>query len=107
MENGIPTTKIVDAGVVDLISTGAKELTISEMLPQGMYAVFILPSTSGVVITAGTLSNDAIATVGTTTFGGAETLITGSYTYGTPPATFPTVVYATGSSPLITLRWGA
>lgn len=107
MENGIPTSLVGTPGTVSLATTGLKELTISEMLQQGMYAVFILPSISAVVITAGTLSNDAIATVGTTTFGGAETLITGSYTYGTPPATFPTVVYATGSSPLITLRWGA
>ena len=107
MENGKPTSLVGTPGTVSLATTGLKELTISEMLPQGMYAVFILSSISAVVITAGTLSNDAIATVGTTTFGGAETLITGSYTYGTPPATFPTVVYATGSSPLITLRWGA
>jgi hypothetical protein len=107
MENGKPTSLVGTPGTVSLATTGLKELTISEMLPQGMYAVFILPNISAVVITAGTLSNDAIATVGTTTFGGAETLITGSYTYGVPPAAFPTVVYATGSSPLITLRWGA
>jgi len=107
MENGKPTTLVGTPGIVSLATTGLKELTVSEMLQQGMYALFVLPDVSGAIITAGTLSSQAIATVGTSGFGVADTLITAAYTYGALPATFPTVVYATGSSPLIMLRWGA
>jgi hypothetical protein len=107
MENGKPTTLVGTPGIVSLATTGLKELTVSEMLQQGMYALFVLPDVSGAIINAGTLSSQAIATVGTSGFGVADTLITAAYTYGALPATFPTVVYATGSSPLIMLRWGA
>jgi hypothetical protein len=106
MENGIPTTRVLDAGAVGLDSTGTKEITISQVLPAGMYAVILLASGAGASVKAGTLSNAAVAAVGTSAIGTADTIIKGSATYGTLPATFPAVTYASGDSALFTLRYG-
>tara|TARA_R110000868_G_scaffold120523_2_gene320080 strand:- start:1382 stop:3448 length:2067 start_codon:yes stop_codon:yes gene_type:complete len=106
MENGIPTTRVLDAGAVGLDTTGTKEITISQVLPAGMYAVILLASGAGVSVKAGTLSNAAVAAVGTSAIGTADTIIKGSATYGTLPATFPAVTYASGDSALFTLRYG-
>jgi parallel beta-helix repeat protein len=106
MENGIPTTRVLDAGAVGLDSTGTKEITISQVLPAGMYAIILLASGAGASVKAGTLSNAAVAAVGTSAIGTADTIIKGSATYGTLPATFPAVTYASGDSALFTLRYG-
>ena len=71
-----------------------------------MYALIVLANNSGATLKAGTLSDAALAAVGVAAIGTADTLITGSASYGTLPATFPAVTYATGSSPLFTLRYG-
>jgi hypothetical protein len=104
MENGVPTTKVLDAGAVGLDTVGTKEITISQVLPAGMYCVVLLASTSSAVVKAGTLSPAAVATVGTSAIGTADTVILGSATYGALPGTFPAVTYGTGDSALITLR---
>jgi hypothetical protein len=106
MENGIPTTRVLDAGAVGLDSTGTREITISQVLPAGMYAIILLASGAGASVKAGTLSNAAVAAVGTSAIGTADTIIKGSATYGTLPATFPAVTYASGDSALFTLRYG-
>jgi hypothetical protein len=106
MENGIPTTRVLDAGALGLESSGTKEITISQVLPAGMYAIILLANNSGATVKAGTLSDAAVAAVGVAAIGTADTVIRGSATYGTLPATFPAVTYATGSSPLFTLRYG-
>jgi len=106
MENGIPTTRVLDAGALGLESAGTKEITISQVLPAGMYAIILLANNSGATVKAGTLSDAAVAAVGVAAIGTADTVIRGSATYGTLPATFPAVTYATGSSPLFTLRYG-
>jgi len=104
MENGVPTTKVLDAGAVGLDTVGTKEITISQVLPAGMYCMVLLASTSSAVVKAGTLSPAAVATVGTSAIGTADTVILGSATYGALPGTFPAVTYGTGDSALITLR---
>jgi len=104
MENGIPTTLILDAGTVNLDSTGTKENTISQVLPAGMYALVLLANNGGAVVKAGTLSAAAVATVGTSSIEIADTIIKGSATYGALPGTFPSVSYGTGDSALFTLR---
>ena len=106
MENGIPTTRVLDAGAVGLDSTGTKEITISQVLPAGMYAIILLANGAGASVKAGTLSSAAVAAVGTSAIGTADTIIKGSATYGTLPATFPAVTYASGDSALFTLRYG-
>lgn len=106
MENGIPTKLVLDAGAVGLASTGTKEITISQPLPSGMYALVVLSNNSSVVLKAGTPSAAAIAAIGTSAVGTADTLITASRAYGTLPTTFPTVAYTTGDCPLLTLRHG-
>ena len=97
---------MLDAGAVGLDTTGTKEITISQVLPAGMYAVILLASGAGVSVKAGTLSNAAVAAVGTSAIGTADTIIKGTATYGTLPATFPAVTYASGDSALFTLRYG-
>jgi hypothetical protein len=104
MENGIPTVKILDAGAVGLDATGTKEITISQVLPAGMYCMVLLANTSSAVVKAGTLSPAAVATIGTSAIGTADTIIKGSAAYGALPGTFPAVTYGTGDSALITLR---
>ena len=106
MENGIPTTLVLDAGAVGLDTTGTKEITISQVLPAGMYATILLANGSSAVVKAGTLSNAAVAAVGTSAIGTGDTIITGTATYGTLPSTFPAVTYASGDSALFTLRYG-
>lgn len=106
MENGIPTTRVLDAGALGLESSGTKEITISQVLPAGMYALIVLANNSGATIKAGTLSAASVAAVGVAAIGTADTLMKGSFSYGTLPATFPSVTYSTGDSPLFTLRYG-
>jgi hypothetical protein len=106
MENGIPTKLVVDAGAVGLDTTGTKEITISQVLPAGMYATILLANGSSAVVKAGTLSNAAVAAVGTSAIGTGDTIIKGTATYGTLPSTFPAVTYASGDSALFTLRYG-
>lgn len=106
MENGIPTTKVLDAGAVGLTTTGTKEITISQPLPSGTYALILLANASGATVRAGTPSDIALATIGCSAVGTADTLITGSQTYGTLPSTFPAVSYSSSSTPLLTLRYG-
>ena len=106
MENGIPTARVLDAGAIGLDSTGTKEITISQVLPAGMYAIILLANGSSAVVKAGTLNSVAVAAVGTSAIGTADTIIKGSFTYGTLPATFPAVTYASGDSALFTLRYG-
>jgi hypothetical protein len=106
MENGIPTSLVLDAGAVGLTTTGTKEITISQPLPSGTYALVLLANASGATVRAGTPSDIALATVGCSAVGTADTLITASQTYGTLPSTFPAVSYSSSSTPLLTLRYG-
>ena len=95
---------MLDAGAVGLDTVGTKEITISQVLPAGMYCVVLLASTSSSAVKAGTLNSVALATVGTSAIGTADTVILGSATYGALPNTFPSVTYGTGDSALITMR---
>lgn len=106
MENGIPTTRVLDAGALGLESSGTKEITISQVLPAGMYALIVLANNSGATIKAGPLSSASLNAVGVAAVGTSDTIIKGSASYGTLPATFPSVTYATGDSPVFTLRYG-
>lgn len=106
MENGIPTKLILDAGALGLETSGTKEITISQALLSGTYALVVLPNNSGATVRAGTPSDVAVAMLGASAVGTADTLITASQTYGTLPSTFPTVVRSTSSTPLMTLRYG-
>lgn len=106
MENGKPTTRVLDAGALGLESSGTKEITISQVLPAGMYALIVLANNSGATIKAGPLSSAALNAVGVAAIGTSDTIIKGSASYGTLPATFPSVTYATGDSPVFTLRYG-
>lgn len=106
MENGIPTSLVLDAGAIGLESTGTKEITISQPLLSGTYALIVLPNNSGAAIRAGVPSDVALATLGSSAVGTADTLITASRSYGTLPTTFPSVVRASSSTPLLTMRYG-
>lgn len=106
MENGVPTKLVFDAGALGLESSGTKEITMSTPLLAGMYALVILPNNNGASIRAGTPSDDALSTIGTSAIGTADTLITAAQTYGTLPTIFPVLSRSTSSTPLLTLRYG-
>lgn len=106
MENGIPTSLVLDAGAVGVDTAGTKEITVSKPLLSGTYALVILVNNSGVSIRAGTPSDVAQGMIGASAVGTANTLITASQAYGTLPNTFPAVSYLTSSTPLLTLRYG-
>tara|TARA_R110000868_G_scaffold27305_2_gene103927 strand:- start:904 stop:1929 length:1026 start_codon:yes stop_codon:yes gene_type:complete len=107
MENGVPTTLVLDAGAIGLTSTGTKEISITRILLSGMYALIILPNNSGASIRAGVPSDAALAIVGSSAIGTADTLITGTQIYGTLPSTFPAITRSANDTPLLTLRYGA
>lgn len=90
--NGIPTSLITDFGTVDTGTTGNKEVTISETLSPGIYAIATvfnatpdvreLTKTNSITDWYVGLTN----TTDTTTAGGY-----GSHTYGGLPSTFPSI----------------
>lgn len=106
MENGVPTTLVLDAGALGLESTGTKEITISQPLLSGTYALILLANNSGASIRAGVPSDTVLAMIGANAIGTADSLITASRAYGTLPTSFPAVVYSTSATPLLTLRYG-
>jgi len=42
MESGVPTSRILDAGVVDTATTGEKEITITQDLAPGFYCLAVI-----------------------------------------------------------------
>lgn len=56
-DNGIPTTLVADLGTVSTASTGEKEITISQVLPSGVYALcFILSINTELRLSSGSIS---------------------------------------------------
>ncbi len=104
MENGSPVNLVLDAGTVLCDSIAVSEITISQVLPPGQYcSVMVSDGTPTVTASAAGavyLSKIGVTTPGTT----GSTIITGALTFGALPATFPTVSYVSGNSPLTFLK---
>lgn len=107
-ENGIPTTKILDAGEVSVASTGEKEATISQALTKGIYIVAVVFSGTPSVTSIGGENG----LLGPFLFGmssGTTNDISGGYgshSYAELPSTFPgSLTYvASGNAPSIWMR---
>lgn len=96
--NGYPTTLVLDAGTVSLGTTGIKEITVSQTLTPGIYAMVFIANGAATMLSAnaGTNGTDMAAlgdvwgiTLGNYTGGGAIVGYVHALTYGTLPGTFP------------------
>lgn len=105
LKNGVPVGVVFDAGAILADTTGVKEITISRVLPAGMYALTVI-SDGTPTITAGSMAANFAGTIGASGFGVSDQLMISSVTFGALPTTFGTVTYTTGVCPVITMRTG-
>lgn len=105
--NGVPTTRLLDAGTVTVASTGIKEVTISQALNAGIYGLALV-SDGAPTLRAGDATVLAAATIGTATPGAADYRMSRSFTYGTLPDPWGTPSYGAGTLtlPALYLRIG-
>lgn len=96
--NGYPTTLVLDASTVSLGTTGIKEITISQTLSAGIYAMVFIADGAATMLSAkvGTAGTDSASTMdmwGVTsanyTGGGTISGYVHALTYGALPGTFP------------------
>jgi hypothetical protein len=105
IENGVPTSLVHDAGTVAVSTTGVKEITISKVLIPGTYAMVVF--TNGTpTVTADVNSKAAVGCIGSSAIGTGDQVITRALTFAALPSTFGTPTFATGLTPLVTLRYG-
>jgi len=110
MANGVPSTLVLDAGTVSVAATGAVEITISQVLEAGVYALAIVTDATAAainfsVVDVGMLSWVVGAAADDTADGSAEGLMYGAHTYGALPGNFPAVSYfGAGIQPRLWLR---
>lgn len=105
LKNGIPTGLVFDAGTILADTTGIREITLSHVLPAGMYAMAVI-SDGTPTITAGSMSANFAGTIGASGFGVSDQLMISSVAFGPLPSTFGAVTYTTGVCPVITMRTG-
>lgn len=100
---GKPGARLLDAGEVATDSTGSKEITISQVLPPGLYWLVVLaqstPAVYGPIATVGLIG---VGTIGTAGNGNAIYITTQAY--GVLPDPHTTPVPGNNVSPGITLR---
>jgi len=102
--NGAPTTLVLDAGTVSTGTTGEKEVTISQALSAGVYALAMVTNGSVTLTTAVPNASTAFHYLGGEDASG--TLVrgtTGSHTYGALPASYPSATYV-GTIPILWFR---
>ncbi len=105
--DGAPTSRVLDAGVVSVGTTGIKEITISQALDAGMYGLALV-SDGAPAVRANPVAHMAAYAIGVATPGTADYRMSRSFTYGALPDPWGTPSYAAGSVdvPMITLRTG-
>lgn len=89
--NGVPTSLVLDAGVVSLASTGVKEITISQALAPGIYALAVITDAtpSAVLRSFSASSLPALShLIGNTSQTSQVETWSESRTYGALPSTF-------------------
>lgn len=107
--NGAPTTLVSDLGTVSTGTTGEKEITISQALAPGMYALVQVHSGAPHVV----IVNPANAVLANLPFG-ADTLANTNtvyaagcytaFTYGALPGSFGTPTFTASNMPAVWLR---
>lgn len=107
--NGIPTTKLLDAGTVSIASTGEKEITISQDLAPGWYWLAFIPDGACAVVADSGANTSSLTRYGmgaATSTNGVDTFAHEAGAGSTLPATAGTLVFETGTAviPRIWLR---
>lgn len=103
MVGGAPTSLVLDAGTVDISTTGVKEITISQALPAGPYCLVIVPSVN--VTVYGKSAADMQRATGTGTIGAADYQLYQAFVYAALASTFGAVSYQSGEAPNLWLRY--
>jgi len=106
MAGGVPTSLVLDAGTIDVSTTGEKEITISQTLDAGFYCLALVGNATPTLIK---IENTADADFGSFIMGGASGsgFIDGfsvSHTYGALPDPFGTPALEASGVPLLWLR---
>jgi hypothetical protein len=107
--NGVPSSLILDAGAINIASTGYQEITgLNFTLNPGVYGLAFLPDTA---VTVRAITNTGISwfanfLLGASAPGAAiELLVNAAQTYGALPATFPaSLTYQSANAPSVGLR---
>jgi hypothetical protein len=104
--NAAPTTLVSDCGTVAVTGTGEKEITISQSLAAGAYALVVLCDGTPIVRRGGTNSSNPSIFGFTDSAGTQATHITQAMTYAALNASFgtPTYVDSSATTPAIWLR---
>lgn len=102
-DDGIPSSIILDCGTVSTGTTGEKEITISQSLSPGIYALGIVFDAAPSVALA--TERDLINyLVGDATSTSNDVWMYMSHTYGALPATFSSPVYSAVQPPSLWMR---
>ncbi len=104
MTNGLPSTLILDGGLVGVGTTGNKEATISQSLSAGVYAVGAVFNGSCELLD---FANDIYIPYvmgAASPSSGSVNIFTGSLTFGALPSTFPSATRAAGPRTMFYLR---
>lgn len=101
--DGVPSTLVLDCGTVSTSSTGDKEITISQSLTAGVYALAVVFNAAPSVAVANerNLINYLVGDVSST---GNNVFQYVGHTYGALPTPFGTATYTGTASPSLWLR---
>ena len=105
--NGVPTSLVLDAGTVAASSTGIKEITISQSLSQGLYALVAVSDSTPTVRVAGSITASLITNfLGVSALDGTNwTGYTASFTFGTFPSTWSAGVASASGTTARNCMW--
>ncbi len=101
--DGVPSTLVLDCGTVSTSSTGDKEITISQSLTAGVYALAVVFDAAPSVAVANerNLINYLVGDVSST---GNNVFQYMAHTYGALPASFSAPTYTGTASPVLWMR---
>jgi hypothetical protein len=102
--NGVPTSLVIDAGALAISGTGLKASTISQSLNAGVYFLAIVADGSVTVSATPNSQTNYWRWVGTTDFVTADTMLSGSLTFGAFPGTAGAVSYSASAIPVLGVR---
>jgi hypothetical protein len=99
---GVPASLILDAGTIDVSTTGDKEVSIS-IAPAAQPVALVIVSSVNITVYGKSLNAIQTAT-GTGAIGAADYQMYRSFTYGALPGSFGAVSYQSGEVPNIWMR---
>ena len=106
--NGVPTSRVLDAGTILADTIGLKEITISQQLTPGWYGLAVVsdgtPTLFGALLNVQTLGAAIGGTDADIGAGTATTQMSRAFTFAALPDPWGTPVYANANAPFIIMR---